>query len=161
MMTAAQFAIFEDWWSETIQAGALAFDIKLHDDADGTAWFTVNMTQPYKFEVMGGNADKWKITATLRSTAPSFTSRRAGTDKLKSKAQVVTFSEEKATLQVTVGLYAASNVAQISNSAYMAAIPFYSVGQISVVGYGKFYVAAASGLDFSKASQSGYVALLF
>lgn len=85
--TQDQYTIFDTWWQETIQGGALPFDIQLLDDDETLSWFTVYWLEEYEAEVVG--VMDWRVRGRLRATEATFgTTRPSGTDELNGSASI-------------------------------------------------------------------------
>lgn len=154
-----KYAIFDDWWENTIGGGSLPFDVQLDDGAGGLVWYTCNFTDAYKFNVVGQNAKEWRISATLRSKLPSFTTRVAGNDNLRGIAYLQNPNTSHGYLFVPSTLRASSQL-KLSSTGYLANIPMRGLAGVQAVGSGRLNIISAGSFDFSNSANGALIAVM-
>lgn len=86
--TQQEYYIFDFWVQNTIDGGALPFDIQLIDDDETIVWYTVTAVGEFKYQILEAEGElRYQVSWRLRARKASFGEIRApGTDELRGTA---------------------------------------------------------------------------
>lgn len=130
--TQAELYAFDWWVQNTIEGGALKFDIQLLDDDQTLVWYTVNAVGQYSYDIQEPEAEpryvvQWKLCA-LDNHFGEF--RPAGTDELRGFTGVGVTG--RGALQVAKALHGFTGVGVSSATGRLNLPPLYGTIEVGM-----------------------------